>query len=212
MSKKNLSSISNFPSELDLKNRSEKIYINFQKNTNRKEREGLYEYFSNFDWAVTSEPTLPLKNYEEDLRKYSFVLCPWGNGYDTNRLWEALYFGCIVVTKKHPTFSNLNDLPIIFVDSYDEINHDLLVNYKNNLKKEDINYEKLNVLWWIDYVKKINILDNKLKKEIKQSLIVSKFFIMRWKLLFLIDSKSKKLKYFLFRLKNYFIRIIKNEF
>ena len=62
-----------------------------------------------------------MDKYHDSLKNYRFVLCPWGNGIDTHRIWETLYSGNIPVTKQHHTFSTSQELPIIFVDSYEEI-------------------------------------------------------------------------------------------
>ena len=170
----------------------------------------LYKYFSQFDWTIIKEPNLPLNIYQEDLSKYSFVLCPWGNGYDTNRLWEALYSGCIVVTKKHHTFSNLKGLPILLVDSYEDINMELLIAFKEQIERNGANYEKLNVLWWINYMNDIKNYDNQTYIEIKQNHLFSNFYKFKWKKKFQIESKYKKFNFFFLRLKKYLIRIVKN--
>lgn len=211
MSQKNLSQIEEIPKELNLENKEDKLYLNFQKNTNRDERENLYEYFSKDDWAVIKDPNLSLDVYKKDLINFTFILCPWGNGYDTNRLWEALYFGCIVITKKHPTFSNLNDLPIIQVDSYYDIDLQFLKESKKNIKNKIINYDKLRALWWINYIKENKVSGNKSVVEIKQNLIFSLLYIIKWRTINMIESKNKKLVYFFYRLKKYLARSNNNE-
>ena len=42
------------------------------------------------------------------------------------------------------------------VNSYDEINLDLLNKFSNNLNLDEINLEKLNINWWINKIDKIN--------------------------------------------------------
>lgn len=211
MSQKNLSHIKEIPKEVNFANKEDKLYLNFQKNTNREERENLYEYFSKFDWAVVKNPNLSLDIYKKDLINYSFILCPWGNGYDTNRLWEALYYGCIVITKKHPTFSNLYDLPIIQVDSYYDIDLQFLKESKNNIYNKKINYDKLRALWWINYIKETKVSEKNSVVEIKQNLIISLLYLIKWKTNNLIESKNKKLLYFFYRVKKYLTRYNKNE-
>ena len=71
-----------------------------------------------------------------------------GNGFDTHRLWEALYAGSIPVTLAHPSLKSFQDFPIILLDSYKEF----------NIKKkfEDFKYffnEKLNINWWFKQIK-----------------------------------------------------------
>ena len=58
---------------------------------------------------------------------YSFVLSPRGNGLDCHRTWELFLCGCIVITRT----SSLDDmwiqhnLPVVILDEWDELNHDL---------------------------------------------------------------------------------------
>ena len=123
-----------------------KLYINLQKNTNRQERSGLKNYFQNKNWVVYQEPTLTIEQYLNDLQQYKFVLCPWGNGFDTHRVWEVLYSGSIPVTKYHQTYAGIKDIPIIFYDNYQEINLDFLKNKSKNFKNK--NFEILNINYW----------------------------------------------------------------
>ena len=46
--------------------------------------------------------------------------------------------GSIPITKNHTTFSNFSDLPILFVDSYEDINKELLETYKLVAQNEGI--------------------------------------------------------------------------
>lgn len=141
--------------------KEEKLYINLQKNTNLKERSKLVDSLKHQNWVIFKEPNLEITEYLSDLHKYKFVLCPWGNGYDTHRLWETLYAGSIPVTKYHKTFKDFSSLPIIFVNDYKEINLDLL---KENAEKfKDLNLEILNFEYW----------KNKTSEQVKDSLVSS---------------------------------------
>ena len=57
-----------------------------------------------------------LKN-QENLRKYTYNLCPIGNGIDTYRIWETLVAGSIPITKDHIAFKNFKNFPIIFLEN-----------------------------------------------------------------------------------------------
>ena len=70
----------------DLNSKELKIYLNFQKNTNNAERELAIDVLKNSDISFISEPNLPKSKYKEHLEKFAFILCPWGNGYDTHRV------------------------------------------------------------------------------------------------------------------------------
>ena len=57
-----------------------------------------------------------------------FVLCPPGLGPDSYRLWEVLYLGAIpIIERTQGGWDDLLvDLPVLLVDSYDEITPEFL--------------------------------------------------------------------------------------
>ncbi len=61
--------------------------------------------------------------YFEEASHYKFVLCPWGAGVDTHRLWESMYLGSIPITRRHYAYRDFEDYPILFVDNWDELQH-----------------------------------------------------------------------------------------
>ncbi|MDC3277549.1 hypothetical protein OAU92_03165 [Acidimicrobiia bacterium] len=130
------------------------FYVNFSKNTNRKEREKLYDKFRDRDWAYLQENNLTKKNYYSELSSSEFCLSPFGNGIDTHRIWESLYLNVIPVTKYHHTFSSVQNLPILFVNDYNEITLDLLETFKKNYIRDDYNFKLLENYYWTD---KINV-------------------------------------------------------
>lgn len=85
-----------------------------------------------------------------EMCKYSFVLSPFGNGYDCHRTWEALSFGAIpIVRAKH--FKELfADLPVLNVDEWSDITQELLQNTIREFKQRNFNYEKLTLKYWAD--------------------------------------------------------------
>ncbi len=200
MSKKNLTYVKEIPKNLKIDGKNLKLYVNFRKSTNREERGMLYEYFQDFDWVVTKNPELSLEEYEKDLKENLFVLCPWGNGVDTHRLWETLYSGSIPITKKHDTFREFNDLPIVQVDSYKDINYQMLRDCLDEIKNKEFNFNKLNALWWIEEIKKTKVNSEIEEITIVQNYIVSNFWKYKYKTINFLESKLKKIKYLLFRI------------
>jgi len=85
-----------------------------------------------------------------EMCKYSFVLSPFGNGYDCHRTWEALCLGAIpIVRAKH--FKELfADLPVLNVDEWSDVNQELLQNTIREFKQRKFNYEKLTLKYWTD--------------------------------------------------------------
>jgi hypothetical protein len=85
-----------------------------------------------------------------EMCRYSFVLSPFGNGYDCHRTWEALCLGAIpIVRAKH--FKNLfADLPVLNVDEWSDVTPELLQKTIHEFKEKKFNYEKLTLKYWTD--------------------------------------------------------------
>jgi hypothetical protein len=60
-------------------------------------------------------------DYFNTVSRYKFVLCPWGAGIDTHRLWETLYLGSIPITRRHRVYRDFEDFPILFLDDWLEL-------------------------------------------------------------------------------------------
>jgi len=185
------SNIKNFP-------KIEKLYVNLRKNTNLTERSGIENLFKDKEWVTFKEPNLSIEQYMTDLSLHKFVLCPWGNGIDTHRLWETLYSGGIPVTKFSTAYESFKSLPIIFVNNYEEVNLEFLQN--EYLK---INNNKIDMLlsnYWVELIQKNQkgkVSNLKLQETINENLL---FETLYWKKLFLISkikSRIKILKYYL---------------
>ena len=167
--KKNLN-IDDIHKNLDLTygNKINKIYVNFTPNTNFRHRKNLYNLFSNKDFAVVDIPNITNESYHENLGKYNFTLCPWGNGIDTHRFWEALYSGSIPVTIHHETYEKFKGtIPILFVSNYQEINSELMdktIKNLNNPKPVELSIDNL-----FQQIRENHKTGNKSTVEIKES-------------------------------------------
>ena len=90
--------------------------INFIMATNGGERKRALDSFTGKEWATISndyinydfgksldhsnEETVKKRvEYYELLKRTKFVICPPGRGFDTHRVYESLFFGCIPVIK-----------------------------------------------------------------------------------------------------------------
>jgi hypothetical protein len=184
---------SDFSRIKDKSNKIDKLYINFQKNTNLREREKLINKFSKFQWTYYDEPNQNIESYLTSLTKFKFTLAPWGNGFDSHRFWEALYAGSIPVTKKHLTYSSAKDLPAILLDDYTSIDIEKL----NNICSENTEYkfEKLKMDYWIDLIKKIdtNVIGNNFEKQIENTQIQN--YITKYSRNAKLENRFKKIKF-----------------
>ena len=72
---------------------------------------------------------------------------------DCHRTWEALCLGCIVIVEKSNIDSLYDDLPVLIVNNFDEINKELLENTIINFKNKIFNYSKLLLSYYLDKIK-----------------------------------------------------------
>ena len=130
------------------------IYINFTSSNNSIVRNELLSIlkdnkcvrFSRFEITNTSRIA-----YLADLRKYSLVPCPEGNGIDTHRLWETLYMGGTpVITENRFLPTAIRDLPVIVLDSWLQINDSDFMEKKWYTAREKIyKFEQLRCSYWL---------------------------------------------------------------
>lgn len=178
--------------------KSNLIYINFNPNTNAIHRNVVLEKFIKEDWAKVDLFNVPIDEYASNIQKSHFVLAPWGNGIDTHRIWEALYLGSIPITKYHKTFKSIKELPILFVDSYEEVNKTLLEKYLYENSKNSIS-PMYYVGFWEELFKK-NKLDSTESITISQNRILFLFDKYKLKLKIIFKSKIKLSKYYLMKI------------
>lgn len=95
---------------------------------------------------------LPRDMMYELMSKYTFVISPFGHGFDCIRTFEALCLGCIVIMKK--SFLNViyEELPVLVVEEWSDISQELLTKTLEDFSTRQFNYEKLTMDYWINLV------------------------------------------------------------
>lgn len=106
--------------------------------------------YNKHDVIVKGEWHTPRSQTWREMSKYSFVLSPFGNGYDCHRTWEALCVGAIPIIRAKQFKSLFADLPVLNVDEWSDINQELLQNTIREFKQRKFNYEKLTLKYWTD--------------------------------------------------------------
>ena len=97
---------------------------------------------------------LPWNDYIEELSQYKFCVSPRGNGVDCHRTWECLYLGVIPIVEKSIQMNGFSDLPILFVEDYNNITEDYLISvYEQEFKNKKFNLEKLDLMYWNKKIK-----------------------------------------------------------
>lgn len=68
------------------------------------------------------------REYFNSIKKYQFLLCLEGNGFENHRIWESLYLGIFPVMLKSDWSLSLDylRLPILLVDEISEITREML--------------------------------------------------------------------------------------
>ena len=131
-------------------------YINFNISNYPVERGFVFDKFSNEDWVSRGiiENTIDgRRQFLRDIRSSKFVFCPRGNGIDTHRIWETLYMGSIPIVKYEKTHHLFEDLPILFIDDWNEVNEDFLNEKYEEIINKDWNIDKLKIGYWTDFIK-----------------------------------------------------------
>jgi hypothetical protein len=128
------------------------VYMNFSVSTYPAERQQVWDMFKDKPWVTVGEPVNTLdgrRNFLSEIRNHRFVLCPRGNGVDTHRLWETLYMGGIPIVLRNIAHSDWADLPILFVDSWEEVTEEFLNSQIERFETTQWNMNKLHVGYWI---------------------------------------------------------------
>jgi hypothetical protein len=126
--------------------------MNFNVVTYPTEREPVYNYFKDNEWVTCGTIVNTLqgrKAFLEDIRNHEFVLCPRGGGIDTHRLWETLYMGSIPIVRRDIAVQDFSDLPICFIDYWEQVTPEFLDSELRRIQGEVFNTEKLKLSYWI---------------------------------------------------------------
>lgn len=140
-------------------NPTKMAYMNFSFWTRKDERLNTKNTLQNRDFVTDDcADAVVQENYSTWINKvldHHYVICPRGNGIDTHRIWETLYLGRIPVVKKEINTKFYQKLPILFIDSWEEVTEPLL---KNNLEKlsdyKKYNLEMLKFSFWKEKIMK----------------------------------------------------------
>ena len=130
-----------------------KIYVNFNKNNDRfnHRKKSLDNIDPNL--IINQLSFIPRTITWKNILNYTFVLSPFGNGMDCHRTWEVLCLGAIPIVKA-PNFTRLfQDLPVLNVNNWSDINETLLNDTIADFKNKVFNYEKLELKYWINLIK-----------------------------------------------------------
>jgi hypothetical protein len=108
------------------------------------------ETFDNSKFFVKKEK-LSRAELFKNYCKYTFGLSPRGNGIDCHRTWEMLFFGMIPIIKKSSVDSLYLNLPVLLVDSYNDLEKINYLEKYNELKIFlPISKKKFTINFWLN--------------------------------------------------------------
>ena len=121
------------------------------------EREYLHLKLKKNKLITFTAKMLSFKDIFKLYNDYTFVLSPRGNGMDCHRTWELLLAGCIIITRTSPLDEMYikNNLPVVILKSWTELNKNLLEKlkkwYNQHIHKTSIEniFPKLTYDYWI---------------------------------------------------------------
>jgi hypothetical protein len=132
------------------------VYMNFNISNYPEERQCVYNLLKDYTWVTKGHINNSLEGrtiFLREIRNHTFVLCPRGNGIDTHRLWETLYMGSIPIVKKHTAHSGWIDLPICWIDDWNQISLDFLESEKKRIQSKNWDLSKLKISYWINIIR-----------------------------------------------------------
>lgn len=132
-------------------------YLNFSPGTYPKEREVIINKYKNKSFVTVNNCKKNVnshKNFLENVKNHNFTLAPRGNGIDTHRLWESLYLGSIPIVKKCKGMEDFYNLPILFVDTWDDLSEEYLKKKLREFHKHKYDLSKIKINYWLQLIKK----------------------------------------------------------
>lgn len=75
-----------------------------------------------------------LVSYYKKVANHKFVVAPRGNGWDTHRLWEALYLGCVPIVESSPLDPLYAQFPVLVVKNWKALDETFLLAQYETLK------------------------------------------------------------------------------
>jgi hypothetical protein len=130
-------------------------YMNHNSRTNPEKRDPPYYSLSNKPWVTIEKKKNgeDFDNYLANIYNHWFVICPEGHGIDTHRIWETLYMGSYPIVIRNYNTRFYEDLPILFIDSWDELTEKKLEFEYTRIKNTEWNMDKLNFSYWENKIK-----------------------------------------------------------
>ncbi|CAB4130328.1 hypothetical protein UFOVP117_369 [uncultured Caudovirales phage] len=133
------------------KNIKNLVYLNLNILNNPSVRQPIYDMLKDKHYVTTEygRNGLTYDNYLNNLYNHRFMVCPEGNGIDVHQPWESLHVNTIPIQKKNINNKNWRELPICWVDEWEQITDENFLNSEyDRITKNTINKTKLDFNFW----------------------------------------------------------------
>ncbi|ABU43639.1 hypothetical protein AR158_C093L [Paramecium bursaria Chlorella virus AR158] len=127
------------------------VYLNITVKNFPEERQKIIDFYNDKPWVSVGKCEITEEGHRkflEDIYSCRFCFAPRGNGIDTHRIYESLYLRTIPIVKKHIAMEQFTDLPILFVDNWDNITEEYLNEQYDIIMAKDWNLDKLKINYW----------------------------------------------------------------
>jgi hypothetical protein len=89
------------------------------------------------------------RNYLQQMHSHKFTIAPRGHGAGSIRMWDALILRSIPVSLKAPEMRYFYDLPILFLDNWEQVeDREFLEQKYEEIMNTEYNLEKLTLSYW----------------------------------------------------------------
>lgn len=126
------------------------LYMNFLPRE-KSDRAHVFDLFKDAPYCKVSSGAAYI-DYLADMGRSQFVLSPRGNGVDCLRTWESLCMGSIPVVKKSACDWMYQDLPVLLVDRWEDLNEEFLLRSLQEIRQKEIRIEKLFLPYWLNLI------------------------------------------------------------
>ena len=188
-----------------LSDKNKYLYINFNTNTRFLQRFHAKVFFKNKQYVIFDENNLLKNDYLKNVNNTKFVFCPWGNGFDTHRLWETIYSNSIPVVISHKAYESFKDLPIVFLKKLRDFDIEKIIieNQNPNLSGTIADFE-----YWKDRILSQKINDEETTNILFDLKKKNEKFVTYFNILRVIKNRYKRIRYFFFRIYKYIVKLL----
>lgn len=153
-----------FQNAKETQNRIPMAYCNWQHAINRGDR---MECYNEIDKSICffEKSHIPRASTWKRQSEFLFVISPMGEGLDCHRTWEAIALGCIPIVKSGPLNKLFENLPVLIVDKWSDVNIKNLSNITNKILNSHHDFSSLFMRYWSNKIesKSFNILRMKMQ-------------------------------------------------